>query len=220
MYLVVRKDARFTRSQAMALAGEAAVRCRARFVSDPRWSAAFEAWTPRPRKVALRASAEELAAVAELDGVGDDVVRCLPPRLRSQSEPQLTRLRPFTDAPRPSEVPASEAALDPPLLYFVRPGVLRTDGKAMAQAGHAAVRWAERDAAAADAWLERGAPGAVIEADADTWSRLRERADAVIVEDAGLTQVAPGTETVIALPPGAEPPGGAWERPQRGKQSA
>ena len=33
------------------------------------------------------------------------------------------------------------------------------------------------------------------------WERLRAFPDAVVVRDAGLTQVEPGTETVLALAP-------------------
>jgi peptidyl-tRNA hydrolase len=42
----------------------------------------------------------------------------------------------------------------------------------------------------------------VREVDEARWAALREAADAVVVADAGLTQVQPGTETVLALPPG------------------
>ena len=200
MYLVVRKDARLTRGRAMVLAGAAAVRCDAALAGDPRWRDAFARWRPRPRKVALRASAEELAALAGLGGVGDDVLRCLPPRRRSAAEPELAALRPFTDAPRPADEPAGDVPADA-LRYVVRPGVLRTDGKAMAQAGHAALRCAERHPAMVGPWLSAGAPGAVLAVESEDWASLRADPDAVVVEDAGLTQVAPGTETVLALPP-------------------
>jgi peptidyl-tRNA hydrolase len=47
-------------------------------------------------------------------------------------------------------------------------------------------------------------PGSVrlVEDDA-AWERLKRSPGALVVRDAGLTQVAAGTETVIALPPGA-----------------
>ena len=41
----------------------------------------------------------------------------------------------------------------------------------------------------------------VLAVEPDHWAALRADPDAVVVEDAGLTQVAPGTETVLALPP-------------------
>jgi hypothetical protein len=107
MYLVVRKDQPLRRGQAMALAGAAAVQCadscRRRFAD------AFSAWEERARKVALRASADELATLrGELPGayVGD-VLLCLPPMRKSDRPPLLAELRPFTDAPRPKEPPAA-----------------------------------------------------------------------------------------------------------------
>jgi peptidyl-tRNA hydrolase len=88
--------------------------------------------------------------------------------------------------------------------------VLRTAGKAMAQAGHAALMCADRlgprhpDAFAA--WRAAGAPGEVRVADLPRWAALRESPLSVVVADAGLTQVAPGTETVIAVAPVDDPP--------------
>jgi peptidyl-tRNA hydrolase len=196
MYYVVRKDARLTWGQSMALAGAAAVRCRERFRRDPRFEAAFDAWDERPRKVALRASAEEMAAVKEQlpCAIAGDELLCLPPMRKSDRPPLLVELRPFTDAPRPKEPP--EPPAQPALVYVIRPGVIKTMGKAMAQAGHAATAAAEEQGLGA--W-----PAQVRAADDDVWERLRTLPDAVVVADGGHTQVAPGTETVIALAPGA-----------------
>jgi peptidyl-tRNA hydrolase len=80
--------------------------------------------------------------------------------------------------------------------------VIRTAGKAMAQAGHAALMAVDRFGPELDGWRAAGMPGAVRAVDADEWDRLRARPDAVVVQDAGLTQVEAGTETVVALPPG------------------
>jgi peptidyl-tRNA hydrolase len=209
MYLVVRKDVPLGRGQAMALAGAGAVRCADALSAAPAWAEAFRGWGARPRKVALRASAEELARLgAALEGVTvGDVLLCLPPRRRSASEPELVALRPYTDPPRGPAPPAPD---DGPLLRYVVPaGVLRTTGKAMAQAGHAALECAhELGAAAAEAfaeWRAAGCPGEVRVAGPGDWPRVREHAG-VVVSDAGLTQVAPGTETVAAFAPSAEPP--------------
>jgi peptidyl-tRNA hydrolase len=205
MYLVVRKDVPLGRGQAMALAGAGAVRCDDALAAAPAWAEAFRAWAERPRKVALRASAEELEALAgRLDGVtAGDVLLCLPPRRRSASEPELAALRPYTDPPRGATPPP---APEGPLLRYVVPdGVLRTTGKAMAQAGHAALECAHALGAAAAPWLEAGCPGEVRVAQPGDWERVRALAP-VVVSDAGLTQVAPGTETVAAFGPSLEPP--------------
>jgi peptidyl-tRNA hydrolase len=195
MYYVVRKDARLTWGQAMATAGAAAVACRERFRGDERFRPAFDAWDERPRKIALRASAEEMDEVKrELPCTyeGDDLL-CLPPMRKSERPPLLVELRPFTDAPRPKEEPPE--ADDPALVYVIRPGVIKTMGKAMAQAGHAATTAHEE--LGLDAW-----PAIVRAAEPDGWERLRAAPDTVVIADGGHTQVAPGTETVIALAPG------------------
>jgi peptidyl-tRNA hydrolase len=214
---VVRKDVPLGRGEAMALAGAGAVRCADLLADAPAWADAFRAWGERPRKVALRASREELEALAAtLDGVTlatahGPTLLCLPPRRRSGSGPALAALRPYTDPPRGA---APAAPPDGPRLRYVLPaGVLRTTGKAMAQAGHAALECVhEREPAdlrAFAAWRAAGCPGEVRVASAEAWSRVRAAAHdgaGVVVSDAGLTQVAPGTETVAAFPPGAEAP--------------
>jgi peptidyl-tRNA hydrolase len=228
MYLVVRKDLPLAMGEAMALAGAGGVRCADRFRADPRWADAFRAWGARPRKVALRASAAELEALrAAFDCEPVETARgltllALPPRRQAESEPELAALRPYTDPPRRRKVAADEVAADegaaPPMLYIVRPGVLRTTGKAMAQAGHAALMCADRvgprhpDAFAA--WRAAGCPGEVRVADLPRWAALRESPDTVVVADAGLTQVAPGTETVIGVAPLPEPPPAARGLPR------
>jgi peptidyl-tRNA hydrolase len=196
MYYVVRKDVRLTIGQAMAIAGAAAVRCVRELGRDPRFADSFAAWHDRARKVALRASAEEIEQVkAEVPCAveGDDLL-CLPPMRKSQRSELLAVLRPFTDAPRPKEPPPEPD--DPALVYVLRPGVLKTMGKAMAQAGHAATAADERGFAVL--------PAIVRAAGDDDWRRLRELDRSVVVTDGGHTQVAPGTETVVALPPGPE----------------
>jgi peptidyl-tRNA hydrolase len=201
MYYVVRKDVPLSLRQAMSLAGAAAVRCSDELRDE--FAEEFGAWDERARKVALRASAEELEELREsLRGafVGD-VLLCLPPMRKSSRPELLASLRPFTDAPRPKEEPPPP---DPAtaLVYVIRPGVIRTAGKAMAQAGHAALMAAERFGAELDGWRAAGMPGDVRTVGDDEWDELRARPDAVVVRDAGLTQVEAGTETVVALAPG------------------
>jgi hypothetical protein len=49
-----------------------------------------------------------------------------------------------------------------------------------------------------EAWKGAGRPGELL---TEGWERYRDDPEAVTVSDAGHTQVAPGTETVIALVP-------------------
>jgi peptidyl-tRNA hydrolase len=209
MYYVVRTGVPFTLGQAMEAAGAAAVDCVERFGEDERFKAAFAAWHERPRKVALRAGEEDFARVKEEEpcAVHRDNLLCLPPRRRSGRSVLLEALHPFTDAPRPKEdaPPLPDGTVR--MVYVIRPGVMRTAGKAMAQAGHAALMCVERFGGSGElrrcftAWRESGRRGELIAATDEEWERLKRDPAAVVVSDAGHTQVAPGTETVIALVP-------------------
>ena len=195
MYYVVRSGVPFSLERAMASAGAAAVECVERFGADERWR-------ERPRKVALRADEAEFAQVQEEQPcvVQQAFLICLPPRRRSERSLLLEALRPFTDAPRPKEEEPGTAS--PTMAYVIRPGVMRTAGKAMAQAGHAALMCVEelgdRYAERFEAWKQARRPGELL---SEGWERYRDDPEAVTVSDAGHTQVAPGTETVIALVP-------------------
>jgi len=208
MYYVVRSDRRLSFAQAMALGGAGAVGCADRFRNSKRWSANFAAWQAAAfPKVALRANADRFAALAGIDTApvptqADPVALCLPPRRKSDRDPQLIELAPFTDAKLPVEPPVpAEAAL----VYIIRPGVIKSMGKAIAQAGHAALAVADEMAVTRQAelhhWRARGMAGEVRLADEATWERLKAEVECVVVRDAGYTQVAAGTETVLGIPP-------------------
>jgi hypothetical protein len=85
----------------------------------------------------LRADAERfdrLAALPTLDAApvateAGATSLCLPPRRKSEREPQLVELAPFTDAKKPAKTPAPPAGA---LVYVIRAGVLRSQGKAIA----------------------------------------------------------------------------------------
>ncbi len=208
MYYVVRSDRRLSFAQAMALGGAGAVACADRFRDSERWAANFAAWhAAEYPKIALRANAEEFAALAAFDAVplataAGPTALCLPPRRKSEREPQLIELAPFTEAKRPDEPPAPAAGA---LVYVIRPGVIKSMGKAIAQAGHAALAVADQMNVSYGAdlqrWRAHGMTGEVRLADETTWERLKAEVECVVVRDAGYTQVAAGTETVLGIPP-------------------
>src|SRR5689334_13592614 len=151
MYLVVRKDHAITMAEGMALAGAGSVRCADRFRDDDHWRDAFRDWTARPRKVALRATPEEFADLSNrfdsvcLESAFGPTLLALPPRRHDRVETELAALRPYTDPPRRARGEEDAETDDGvPLRYVIRHGVLRTTGKAMAQAGHAALMAADR----------------------------------------------------------------------------
>ncbi|MBI0384436.1 peptidyl-tRNA hydrolase, partial [Streptomyces albiflaviniger] len=95
--------------------------------------------------------------------------------------------------------PEPPAAPDPtgPVLWL-SPQVEMSAGKAMAQAGHGAqLAWWELDDAARTAWREAGFPLAVRTASAERWDELTA-SGLPVVRDAGFTEIAPGSCTVVA----------------------
>jgi hypothetical protein len=193
MYLVVRRGAVAELARAGELAGAAAVAC----VRDPAFAEAVAAWRPRPGKVCLRArsDAQWQGVLEEPHALVGDAVAALPPRRRSQRGPLLERLQAMS-----SDLGAAPAELGEPapgaVTYVLNPELEMSSGKVVAQVAHAAVM----AAAALPAWAQAGSPGRLV-APRD-FAELAAREDlAARVVDAGLTEVAPGTVTVLALPP-------------------
>lgn len=185
MYIVVRRGAFDDLATAGEAVGAAAVRCVREHACDP----ALEQWLPRPGKVVLRARGGQWH---ELTGSYDGEVVALPPRRRSERGPLLERMQAMTSAldPPPEEAPEDAAA------YLLNPNVEMSSGKTLAQIAHAAVMAA--DSGENEAWVEAGCPAKVARPPAARFGELcRSPNLAARVEDAGLTEVPPGTITVL-----------------------
>jgi peptidyl-tRNA hydrolase len=200
MYLVIRRGAFTQLARAGELAGAAAVRCVREYAADPD----LIAWRPRPGKVVLRARGGQWAEVLESEPhalAGDpdgEAVIALPPRRRSQRGPLLERMQAMTTdlAPPPADTPPKPGALT----YLVNPRLEMSSGKTLAQIAHAAVMAAEQPDL--ERWVVNGCPAQVLKPPKSSFDDLCESPDLVArVEDAGLTEVPPGTVTVLALRP-------------------
>jgi peptidyl-tRNA hydrolase len=200
MYLVIRRGAFGDLSRAGELTGAAAVRCVRELAGAP----ALEAWRPRPGKVVLRARGgqwDELLATEAHALAGDpehEAVVALPPRRRSERGPLLERMQAMTSelAPLPEDADAAPGALT----YLVNPRVEMSSGKTLAQIAHAAVMAADQPDL--EQWVAAGCPAQVLEPPQTRFDRLCSSPElAARVEDAGLTEVPPGTITVLALRP-------------------
>ncbi|MEP6954838.1 MAG: aminoacyl-tRNA hydrolase [Solirubrobacteraceae bacterium] len=206
MYLVLRRGALEDLSHAGALAGAAAVACVRAFAEDPAYAEALAAWRERPGKVCLRARTEPQwrgvleephTLAGEADGAG---VVALPPRRRSERGPLLERLQAMSSELAPpaagAEVGGREAGV---MTYLLNPGAPMSSGKTIAQVAHAAVMAADEPGLAG--WVAAGCPGRVLTPSRDAFARAASGPLAARVEDAGLTEVPPGTVTVVALAP-------------------
>jgi peptidyl-tRNA hydrolase len=206
MFIVMRRSAVRTIADGGERAGAAAVRCVRTFAGDERFAADLAAWRDRPGKVTLRARGGQWDQLLEEEphvAAGEGVV-ALPPRRRSARGPLLERLQAMTSALEP---PPEEVEPDPDrLTYLVNPRLRMSSGKTFAQIAHAAVIAA--DGGTLEGWVAAGCPALVAAPPRPLFDALCTSASGALaarVVDGGLTEVAPGTVTVLALPPGVPP---------------
>jgi len=190
MYLVLRRGAIGTLERAGELAGAAAVRCVRELGDAP----AFAAWHERPRKVCLRArNPAQWRQVLELPHAGEEVV-ALPPMPAPERGTLLAKLQAMSgelEAPG-TEVPESGFA------YVLNPAAPMSSGKTIAQIAHAAVEAA--GTGEVEEWVAAGCPARVVAPDAAGFARAEASGRCVArVVDAGLTELPPGTLTVVAV---------------------
>ncbi|SEG09004.1 Peptidyl-tRNA hydrolase [Actinacidiphila yanglinensis] len=171
---------------------------------DGEWTAAVHAWQDaRIRKVVRRARRSEWQRAEALPGItvtGKTAeVRVFPPIPLDGWPKDLSRLQVSgTELDDPEPPPPADPVH--PVLWMA-PDVAMSAGKAMAQAGHGAqLAWWELDAEQRRAWREDGFPLAVRTASPAEWSRLAA-SGLPVVRDAGFTEVAPDSATVIAQHP-------------------
>ncbi|QDP96840.1 hypothetical protein FOE78_13790 [Microlunatus elymi] len=187
--------------------------------TDPEWHDAVAAYAGgHIRKVTRRGRGAPWQATAELPGItlqdGHTEVRALLPGLVAELDKRVAKLQVGgTDAP--VDDPPDTDPADGTLQVWVPPEPVMTLGKTMAQVGHAgmiaAALLAGDDPAALERWRTDGCPVDARRAGPDLWGRLSGRlADPAVawgedrllaVRDAGFTEIAPGTMTVIARAP-------------------
>jgi len=171
------------------------------------------------RKVTRRARGAHWLAAQDLPGITVELdgtqVRVLVPGLVSDLDPRISRLQVGgTDVPV-DEPPSTIAEPHAGLAVLLAAGASMTLGKAMAQAGHAGMiavaLLAGDDQVALGQWRSTGCIADARQATAVEWAGLTaELADEdqawrsarlLAVRDAGFTEVAPATATVIAQAP-------------------
>lgn len=166
------------------------------------WRERLEAWySRRIRKVARRARNKAWEDVQALPGITVGCVRAFVPCAVSEVPHEVSKLQiRGTDLPADEHpLPLSDAA--PTIL--VDSSLEMTAGKAAAQVGHASMLYAAaRPEAEVREWVAAGCPLNVREVSAGEFAARVADPRAVPVRDAGFTEVAPGSTTVLTLPPG------------------
>jgi peptidyl-tRNA hydrolase len=215
MYLVVRRGAFDSLETGCVLAGAAAVAAVRRFAEDPEYAEAVAAWRERPGKVTLRARGgqwdevlqqEDFAYAGDLDGAA---VLALPPLRRSErSELLAKKLQAFASELEPLPTAADDDAITPTtdlMTYIINPRLEMSTGKTMAQVAHAATMSAAT--LTVEPWIANGCPGRALvpKTQAMFDALCAGNSLSAKVEDAGLTEVPPGTVTVrvISASPGS-----------------
>ncbi|MFE9771788.1 peptidyl-tRNA hydrolase [Streptomyces sp. NPDC005931] len=206
--LVVRieKAAPPARTDALETAARAVLLMLAdeRSVGEGEWARAMREWQDaRIRKVVRRARGAEWRRAEALPGItvvgASAQVRVYPPVPLDGWPKDLARLQVSgtdLDDPEPPS-PAEPAA---PVLWL-NPDLGMSAGKTMAQAGHAAqLAWWALSETDRDAWRNAGFPLAVRTAAPPRWEAL-VTSGLPLVRDAGFTEIAPGSCTVVAEHP-------------------
>ncbi|MGJ5985104.1 aminoacyl-tRNA hydrolase [Streptomyces acidiscabies] len=206
--LVVRieRDAPPARTDALETSARA-VLCildDARSTGDGEWARAMTDWQDaRIRKVVRRARGAEWRRAEALDGItvaGKSAeVRVFPPVPLDGWPKDLARLQVSgTDLDDPE--PPSEAEAGVPVLWL-NPDLDMSAGKTMAQTGHGAqLAWWALSEEHRAAWRDTGFALAVRTADPERWRQLTT-SGLPLVRDAGFTEIAAGSCTVVAEHP-------------------
>ena len=172
-----------------------------RSAGDGEWAQAMRDWEDaRIRKVVRRARGAEWRRAEALPGItvaGESAeVRVFPPVPLDGWPKDLARLQVSGTELDDPEPPADPDRSEPVL--WLNPGLDMSAGKAMAQAGHGAqLAWWALSAPARTAWRAAGFHLTVRTADPAEWPRLTE-SGLPLVRDAGFTEIAPGSCTVVA----------------------
>jgi peptidyl-tRNA hydrolase len=172
-----------------------------RSAGDGAWAQSVRDWQDaRIRKVVRRARGAEWRRAEALPGLtvtGKAAeVRVFPPVPLDGWPKDLARLQVSgTDLDDPEPPPGADPTA--PVLWM-NPDLEMSAGKAMAQAGHGAqLAWWELSDGERTAWRDAGFPLAVRTADPARWPALTT-GGLPVVRDAGFTEIAPGSCTVVA----------------------
>jgi peptidyl-tRNA hydrolase len=191
MYFVVFQATQKPLAELCQDAAKAARQCAAQFGDDPEHKANFEKWFAGSfRKVTLRAKEKRFTDVQELKGVRVGDVFCLPPRAHSGREPILKKLQ-VLQTLELETLPAFKRKENGLVNLGINTDLGMSTGKTIAQVGHAALM------AGGDPDMEITVSGIP----AKEWEDVIAKYPVLAVRDGGITEIAPGSETVLVIDP-------------------
>lgn len=177
-----------------------------RAVTDADWRAGLTGWYDHLiRKIARRGRNKQWEDVQRLPGVTVEVngacARAFVPSPVEDVPRDLGKLQ--IKGTELEKDPRSSAPVDPAIaLIALNADLDMSTGKAAAQVGHGSMLLAAAmDRGEVQAWARTGFELQVRELPGEEFRELVAREDAVIVRDAGFTEVAPDSVTVVALRP-------------------
>ncbi|MFE7190964.1 aminoacyl-tRNA hydrolase [Kitasatospora sp. NPDC057541] len=187
---------------------ETSARAVLTLLADPRvaeaegeWAERVAAWEDaRIRKVVRRARGGEWRRAGELPGITvagrEAEVRVFPPVPLDGWPKELAKLQ-VSGTDLEESGPVDAPAPGVPVLWL-NPELEMSAGKTMAQTGHAAqLAWWRLDGTRRKEWAESGFALAVRTATPQAWAEL-VASGLPLVQDAGFTEIAPGSCTVVA----------------------
>ncbi|AKK03868.1 peptidyl-tRNA hydrolase [Corynebacterium epidermidicanis] len=198
------KNQQIDRLELLEVAARAVVKAclDERAAGDTEYAAALQRWYgARIRKIARRARNTAWERVQQVPGVtvsqGNASARACIPSPVQDTDPLVTKLQiGGTDLDASPQRPIHPGIA----LIAVDAGLRMSVGKAAAQVGHGSMLLAAHSTREwVSAWGSAGFPLQVREISSPEFRRLAQRSDAVAVQDAGYTEVAPGSVTVVAL---------------------
>lgn len=177
-----------------------------RSAGDRPWADPMDAWCgARIRKIARRARGGHWVAAQQVWGVsvdhGSGAARALVPGRVGGVDKRISRLQ-IGGTELDGELPLTPDAGAGGVVLWVNPTLEMTVGKLAAQVGHGAMLAVGlMSIDEAWRWREAGCPLMVSTAEPGRWRQLladSEVGAAVAIRDAGFTEIAPGSVTIIA----------------------
>jgi len=183
------------------------------FLADPQ-DPSWRLWFSGPvGKAVRRADAKTFDKIVEafgeeLGGVEGDAGRGLAigfrPHPKDEIPKKIAKLQ-VSGTTLPREAPDGGTDAEPAdaVVLVLNDSLGMSTGKAAAQSAHALFAWLlqaiRRDPGRVDAWLAAEQPVAVRFADAAEFARLARSASGPRIQDAGRTEIAPGSATAFVL---------------------